>query len=162
MQQSDGHFRFSRSNDTNLVWMTAETIPALMGRAYPLKKDSPAPSKTTGPAASTTTPPAQNGEVSQQAADPAAQTTGPTQSGTTTRGTAPAQAGKPGRSSKNGGAANGATARKRMALNVQAGSRGEAGGGNGLALFGVICAMYLVVLGLAYVLVRALRGRHQA
>lgn len=162
MQQSDGHFRFSKSNDTNLVWMTAETIPALMSKAYPLKKDSPAPSKTTGPAASTTTPPAQSGEVSQQAADPGAETTGPAQSGATTQGTAPAQAGKPGRSSKNGGAAKGATARERLAMSVQAGSSGEAGGGNGLALFGVICAMYLVVLGLAYVLVRALRGRNQA
>ena len=156
MQQSDGHFRFCKSNDTNLVWMTAETIPALMGKAYPLKKETPAQSKTTGPATSTDTTTTQSGQESQQQAVSAG-TTAP-DSGTTGQEPASAQATGPGARSK----ARSQAQKKQIAMNNQPGSSKTGGGGNGLALFAVICAMYLVVLGLAYVLVHALRSRHQA
>lgn len=156
MQQSDGHFRFCKSSDINLVWMTAETIPALMGKAYPLKKDTPAQKKTTEPTTTTTdTTTTRDGQESQQ--QPAsAGTTAPADSGTTGQEPASRQATGPAAKSK----ARSQAQKYQLAQQARSGSNKTDGGGNGLALFAVICAMYLVVLGLAYVVVHALRSRH--
>lgn len=36
MQQDDGHIKYTESSDANPAWMTAEAIPALLKRPYPL------------------------------------------------------------------------------------------------------------------------------
>ncbi|MBN2168642.1 MAG: hypothetical protein JW738_05310 [Actinobacteria bacterium] len=36
MQQPDGHIRYTNSSDAKPVWMTAEAVPALLKRPYPL------------------------------------------------------------------------------------------------------------------------------
>lgn len=37
MQQADGHVRYMATSDANPVWMTAEAVPALLKKSYPLK-----------------------------------------------------------------------------------------------------------------------------
>jgi len=36
MQQADGHIRYSDASDANPVWMTAEAVPALLKKPFPL------------------------------------------------------------------------------------------------------------------------------
>jgi hypothetical protein len=36
MRRSDGSFRYSRRYATTPVWVTAQVLPALAGRAFPL------------------------------------------------------------------------------------------------------------------------------
>lgn len=49
MQQGDGHIKYTATSDANPVWMTAESIPALLKRGFPLKKSEPAPTNTNNP-----------------------------------------------------------------------------------------------------------------
>jgi iron complex transport system substrate-binding protein len=160
MQQSDGHFRFCKSNDTNLVWMTAETIPALMGKAYPLKADTPAP-KTPGPTTTTTTETttttAQTDQDSDQGAQSGQVATAP--DGVVT--TAPSSA--PEKSKGNSAGPRAGTSRTSpkgtaQALALGAG-RGSGGTWKGIALLAVFCFMLLVLAGIAYAVVRIFRSR---
>jgi Prenyltransferase and squalene oxidase repeat len=49
MQQADGHFRYTNSADTNPAWMTAEVIPALLGKPFPLILASASPAAQSAP-----------------------------------------------------------------------------------------------------------------
>lgn len=53
MQQADGHIRYSDASDSNPAWMTAEAVPALLKKPYPLSSE----------------PEAQNGEVPSDSSD---------------------------------------------------------------------------------------------
>jgi iron complex transport system substrate-binding protein len=141
-QQADGHFRYMRSSDANPAWMTAEALPALSKKAYPLKPGSvpgrtdpaPASAKTQG-----TTP---------QETDPGAATS----DGTT--GPGEAASGNSGEGTPNGernGAGTTGDGRTLAAGKSVAGGVFQRGRSNGLAVFAVACALYLVMLGLAYV-----------
>ena len=62
-QDSDGHFRYSSSSDQTSVWVTAQVLPAVAGKAFPLPppprepKPKPAPSDTGRNLAGTGDPP---------------------------------------------------------------------------------------------------------
>jgi Prenyltransferase and squalene oxidase repeat len=49
MQQADGHFRYTNSADTNPAWMTAEVIPALLGKPFPIKQANASPATQSAP-----------------------------------------------------------------------------------------------------------------
>ena len=39
MQQADGHIRYSDASDSNPAWMTAEAVPALLKKPFPLSSE---------------------------------------------------------------------------------------------------------------------------
>ena len=59
MQQADGHIKYSNTSDSDPAWMTAEAVPALLGKPFPLSS----------------TPETQNGEVSSDSSDSSQATT---------------------------------------------------------------------------------------
>ena len=135
-QQADGHFRYMKSSDANAAWMTAEALPALSRKAYPLKPDAI-------PDRINTTPTNANNQAAMQAQvdpndaaskgsidspDPASGNAGTSNTGVIRRGTSGSVAGQPGGVFERGRA-----------------------NGSGLALFLVVCALYLLALGLIYV-----------
>ena len=147
-QQSDGHFRYMKSSDANAAWMTAEVLPAISRKAYPLKREA-APTRATTPPANTTgnvTPGTDEGKALREGADngEAGEATAPS----TAAGASAAKRASP----VVGGSRRGDGART-LARGVDPrGGAGTAGAGsNGLAVFCIFCGLYLVVLGLAYV-----------
>jgi len=145
MQQGDGHFRQSVTIDPNPVWMTAEALPAVLKKPFPIKpkeatRVDPAPSKT-DPASTTTT---DDSGARTRGSDPGQEAVGSAASdGTTPAGGNRASAkSKPGTPGTRSGVAAGV-----LGMKTATGGSGES---NGLAVFILFCAMYLVVLGLAY------------
>lgn len=148
-QQSDGHFRYMKSSDANAAWMTAEALPAMSKKAFPLAPEQ-APTRsdnntrtTTNTSTTTTTTSDSDGQADEGAAESdAAGAEGGAQPQEGTASGAPSR-----KKASSGTSSEGALARD---VSFQ-GEVARQGGQNGLAVFGVICALYLVVLGLAYV-----------
>lgn len=141
-QQSDGHFRYMKSSDANPAWMTAEALPALSKKAYPLKP-APALGRTDPAPASTNSQSTTQGQtdLSQSASE----------NGTDPGDTSSGNAGTSSTTRSRKGASGSGTGQSLAMNNSMAGGVFERGRGNGLAVFLVICALYLVALGLVYV-----------
>jgi iron complex transport system substrate-binding protein len=145
MQQGDGHFKQSVASDPNPVWMTAEGLPAVLKKPFPIKptettKVDPAPTRT-DPANTTTT--------DNSGTKPRGSSTGQTAAGTSSAGATTSAGGNSAKAksrSVNSGTGGGVTAR---VLGIKT-ATGGSGDSNSLAVFVLFCAMYLVVLGLAY------------
>jgi hypothetical protein len=154
MQQSDGHFRYMTSVDTNLAWMTAETIPALYKKAYPynVSASSSQSGDTTSKDSDSTT--SQGDNTTQSQAESHKSTTG--DSSSSNRSTAPGSTATPngstsnpnsGSSSKNStGPSRGLASREQWSGGSQTSSAGSS-----LTVFLIVCAIYLGILGLAYI-----------
>ena len=145
MQQGDGHYKYTNSADSNPAWMTAEAIPAVLKKAFPIKAET-APVKARTTPTNTNSPTTANTVNTSQAAPAAssAQASAPGQAAAgdsnsaTSKGTAP------------GGVQARADARR---LNVIAASSQEKTG-RGLAFFLVLCGLYLLLVGLIYMSLR--------
>jgi iron complex transport system substrate-binding protein len=156
MQKSDGHIRYRTSSDSNPAWMTAEAIPALLGKPFPLKpkqeKASPPPTSGT-PAANATD---KSRQVSPAPAKPdSGQVQGSDQSPVASSAAEAPEANTDG---------NTRSAEKTATSNSTSGSRAvyaRAGKVSsdpkpvgGLVLFLLLCAVYVAVLGFVYLCLR--------
>jgi iron complex transport system substrate-binding protein len=149
MQQGDGHFKHSTTIDPNPVWMTAEALPAVLKKPFPIKpkaavKVDPAPANA-DPAVTTTT---DNSGTRTQGSDPGQASQGSAATDGTSLAGVNRAAGKS--NSDTNGVRSPSTANVLAMKTSAAGS----GSGNNLAVFLVFCAMYLVVLGLAYLCIK--------
>ncbi|MHB8894685.1 MAG: prenyltransferase/squalene oxidase repeat-containing protein [Candidatus Geothermincolia bacterium] len=156
MQQGDGHFRHSKGMDSNPAWMTAEAVPAVLRKPFPIKKETttqpttdPAPAQTSNQVTTSSTS-TSTGE-SEAAADENLEAGGE-------QGTAPAADGQQGVAARSGEASAGnrgntPSGGERGLVSMAADTRSPGGGGSsdrGLPLLLIFCAMYLVLLGLVY------------
>jgi len=156
MQQSDGHFRYMTSVDTNLAWMTAETIPALYKKAYPYNVT--AASSQSGDTTSNGSDTTQGNSTAQAQSGSTRSTTsgnspanGSTSSGSSTSPSGSTHKSNSGSSKKSNGTSGGLASNERGT----GGSQGPGGlqttsGGSSLIVFLIVCAVYLGILGLAY------------
>jgi iron complex transport system substrate-binding protein len=155
MQQSDGHFRYMTSVDTNLAWMTAETIPALYKKAYPynVTAASSQSGDTTSKGSDTTqgnsTTQAQSGNNKSTSSGDS------TASGSTAPGATAAPDGSTksnSGSSKNRDGTSGGLASSERGTGSSQGPGGlqTTSGGSSLTVFLIVCAVYMGILGLAY------------
>ncbi|PKQ28041.1 MAG: hypothetical protein CVT63_04870 [Candidatus Anoxymicrobium japonicum] len=141
MQKDDGHFRYAVDTDTNPVWMTAESVPAVLKKQFPLnmsntpKKDAPA-AATNSSASANFTVATDNGAIPAIPAN------------TNDADTTPSRANPP--------SAKHRLARDADLLSGWAVSDREPGGG--VAAFLVICATYLLALGLVYLANEVISG----
>lgn len=132
MQQSDGHFKYTRTLDSNPTWMTAEAIPALQKKPFPLKSDPAAVAADT---------------TSSQADSSSSQNSPVAFDGST--GTTPQGQGGQGKPySKRLAALNG---KKNGQGKNSTGVQGAKSHRNTVALFLVICVLLLATGALAYV-----------
>jgi len=146
MQQGDGHYRYTKSSDANAAWMTAEAIPAVLQKAFPLSAASantndPGKTKKNNQTGTTTTSDTQTGS-----------TQGSDQNAGSTSGDPGAPSSTSGSGSKSGkGVASEVGPTYVRAIAVA--SKREPGGG--LAVFLIMCGTYLLALGLVYVCLHA-------
>ncbi len=141
-QQSDGHFRYMKSSDANPAWMTAEALPAIEKRQYPLGPSAGAEAVKS---------PTQAGETSPAVI---AGTQGTPQAGDGEAGGFPAPSSETGGGEGRGREETGADRNPGDLLSLTAGGARPASrsaGTNELAVFVVFCATYAVLLGLVYV-----------
>ncbi len=134
MQQSDGHFKYTSSLDANPAWMTAEAIPALLGKPFPLKSD---------PAAVTADTTSNQTDSSSSQNSPAAVdgSTGTAAQGQGSQGTSDLKR-QSTLSKKNGLVKN------------AAGAKSDTSHRNTVALFFVFCVLFLATAVLVYMSLR--------
>lgn len=155
-QQSDGHIKYSADSDSHPAWMTAESIPALLKKPYPLNFTPPTPgddsAKDSSDTASTTTTtdtgesvPVLEGEPEEAAVSPDAlgEEGAPDEDGESGRQRSPGS-----NDSRDSGSPDDGDGV--LAMSAADGGSSPGGGGNaggGVPLFLVICGIYLAVLG---------------
>ncbi len=147
-QQSDGHFRYMKSSDANAAWMTAEALPAISGKAYPLRPEA-APTRTTTPPSNTAgnvTRGADEGETVRGDSDP-----GETAEGAALSSDGEAFTGKRALSGGRGSVRGDGARTLARGVDPRGGAGAAGAGSNNLVVFCIFCGLYLVVLGLAYV-----------
>ena len=145
MQQADGHIRYMENSDSQPAWMTAEAIPALLKRPYPLNFNPAPPSTiktpaqdTDGEPASATDQPAQP-ESTVPSDQPETMTSGESQE-VPPKGTSRAE-----KESTSGTRSSTELAMK-SSRNTTPAVESSTGGGSGLAVFLIACGTYLVLL----------------
>ncbi|MBU1670490.1 MAG: hypothetical protein KKF41_15120 [Actinobacteria bacterium] len=137
MQQPDGHFKYSSGTDTNPVWMTAEAVPAILGTPFPLdKEDDQAVTGTPGQQSTVSGNPGATDTQAGREATPGAEGDGGSDApGSLFSGSADGDLSPPGVEG----------------YSEAAGGAGRSeGGGTTLVVFLVFCGMYLVLLGLLF------------
>ncbi len=106
-QQSDGHYRYSRSSDQTPIWVTAEVLPAVAGDSFPIAAPPRAPKPKPSSRKSSAQPGglAPGGEAPGAPAQPGSASPGPAPSGEA--GSAPKRPARPAAHKASGPAASG-------------------------------------------------------
>lgn len=156
MQQADGHIKYSDASDSNPAWMTAEAVPALLKRPYPLNYAPKAPESSESPSDSSDSP-----RTPTTATDPVvSEWTGITDEALVPfpgdvpgEESAPEVAadGEPKRSSDSSGAGSSGSpddSGNLFAMSAPGGGSGSGSNSESIPLFLIICGSYIIVLGL--------------
>ena len=153
MQQADGHIRYMEDSDSQPTWMTAEAIPALLKRPYPLNFNPAPPSKIETPAQDTDGDPAATRDQPPQPES----TVTDDRPETTTSGE-PQEAPRGETTSSEEGNTTGTQSGTELTMksngntnpSIKSGQRVLARGGSGLLAFLIVCGAYLVLLSASY------------
>lgn len=151
MRQSDGHIRYMRSSDSQPAWMTAEAIPALLEKPFPLTEKAAAPTGKQDVKNKTTAPSASTGSTTSPGAPTDPEAAGTTAPGADTGSTSGTTSSSP--AGPDAVAAGKSVARAGSSPSSIAPASADSSG-HTLPTFLLICLAYLGLLGLAVLAVR--------